>query len=58
MSQKNKHRAATKMVPVPSQSIVPERDINEIPVLDSNYRIVAPHLHLLPEAADKLESIA
>ncbi len=37
MSQKNKHRAATKMVPVPSQSIVPERDINEIPVLETRH---------------------
>ena len=31
---------------------------NEIPVLDSNYRIVAPRLHLLPEAADKLEAVS
>ncbi len=37
MSQKAKRRAETKMVPVPSQSIVPERDINEIPVLETRH---------------------
>lgn len=36
--QKKKFNADTKMVPVPSQAIVPERDINEQPVL------VASHL--------------
>ena len=35
--QKVKHRSDTKMVPVPSQSIVPERDINEIPVLETRH---------------------
>ena len=35
--QKAKHRSDTKMVPVPSQSIVPERDINEIPVLETRH---------------------
>lgn len=30
----------------------------EIPVVDSNYRIVAPRLHVLPEAADKLEAVS
>ena len=33
MTQVKKHRSDTKMVPVPSQSIVPERDVNDIPVL-------------------------
>ena len=32
-----KHRANTKMVPVPSHSIVPERDVNEIPVLETRH---------------------
>ncbi len=32
-----RHRSETKMVPVPSQSIVPERDINEIPVLETRH---------------------
>ena len=35
MSQK-KH-SSTKMVPVPTNSIVPERDINEIPVLETRH---------------------
>ena len=35
--QKVKHRSDTKMVPVPSQSIVPERDINDIPVLETRH---------------------
>ncbi len=35
--QKAKHRSDTKMVPVPSQSIVPERDINEMPVLETRH---------------------
>ena len=30
----------------------------EIPVLDADHRIIAPRLHLLPEAADKLEAIS
>ena len=30
----------------------------EIPAVDSNYRIVAPRLHVLPEAADKLEAVS
>ena len=37
MSEKTKHRSTTRMVPVPSQSIVPERDINEIPVLETRH---------------------
>ena len=38
MSQQQlKRRSETKMVPVPSQSIVPERDINEIPVLETRH---------------------
>ena len=32
-----KHRSSTKMVPVPSHSIVPERDVNEIPVLETRH---------------------
>jgi len=35
--QPAKHRADTKMVPVPTYSIVPERDINEIPVLETRH---------------------
>ena len=35
--QKAKRRSDTKMVPVPSQSIVPERDINDIPVLETRH---------------------
>ena len=35
--QQAKRRSDTKMVPVPSQSIVPERDINEIPVLETRH---------------------
>ena len=37
MSEVKKHRADTKMVPVPSHSIVPERDVNEIPVLETRH---------------------
>ena len=38
MSQeKVKRRSETKMVPIPSQSIVPERDINDIPVLETRH---------------------
>ena len=36
MSQQ-KHHSTTKMVPVPTNSIVPERDINEIPVLETRH---------------------
>ena len=32
-----KHRSDTKVVPVPSHSIVPERDVNEIPVLETRH---------------------
>ena len=35
--QQKKHRSDTKMVPVPSHSIVPERDVNEIPVLETRH---------------------
>ena len=37
MSEVRKHRADTKMVPVPSHSIVPERDVNKIPVLETRH---------------------
>ena len=37
MTQSKKHRSDTKMVPVPSHSIVPERDVNEIPVLETRH---------------------
>ena len=37
MSNPSKHRAETRMVPVPTYSIVPERDINEIPVLETRH---------------------
>ena len=30
----------------------------EIPVVDNNYHIVAPRLHVLPEADDKLEAVS
>ena len=36
MSQQ-KHHSSTKMVPVPTNSIVPERDINDIPVLETRH---------------------
>ena len=36
MSQKQRH-STTKMVPVPTNSIVPERDINDIPVLETRH---------------------
>ena len=36
MSQQ-KHHSNTKMVPVPTNSIVPERDINDIPVLETRH---------------------
>ena len=31
------HRSDTKMVPMPTYSIVPERDVNEIPVLETRH---------------------
>ena len=37
MSEKKKRMIDTKMVPVPSYSIVPERDINERPVLETRH---------------------
>jgi len=37
MTEKAKHRANTKMVPVPSHSIVPERDVDAIPVLETRH---------------------
>ena len=37
MSQIKKQHSTTKMVPVPTNSIVPERDINEIPVLETRH---------------------
>ena len=35
--QVKKHRAGTKMVPVPTNAIVPERDVDEIPVLETRH---------------------
>ena len=37
MSEVKRRRSDTKMVPVPSHSIVPERDVNEIPVLETRH---------------------
>ena len=37
MTDVKKRRADTKMVPVPSHSIVPERDVNDIPVLETRH---------------------
>ena len=37
MSNQSIRRSDTKMVPVPTYSIVPERDINEIPVLETRH---------------------
>ena len=40
MTQQNeprKRRSDTKMVPVPSHSIVPERDVNDIPVMETRH---------------------
>ena len=37
MTEAKRHRSDTKMVPVPSQSIVPERDVNELPVLETRH---------------------
>ena len=35
--QVKKHRASTKMVPVPTNAIVPERDVDAIPVLETRH---------------------
>ena len=37
MTQSKKHHSDTKMVPVPSHSIVPERDLGQQPVLETNH---------------------
>ncbi len=37
MSPQMKSHSGTRMVPVPTNSIVPERDINEIPVLETRH---------------------
>ena len=37
MADVKKHRSDTKMVPMPTHSIVPERDVNEIPVLETRH---------------------
>ncbi len=37
MADIKKHRSDTKMVPMPTHSIVPERDVNEIPVLETRH---------------------
>ena len=37
MTEAKRHRTDTKMVPVPSHSIVPERDVDEIPVLETRH---------------------
>ncbi len=37
MTQQLKRKSNTKMVPVPSESIVPERDINKSPVLEARH---------------------
>lgn len=37
MTEGKKRRSDTRMVPVPSHSIVPERDIDEIPVLETRH---------------------
>ena len=37
MTEIKRHRSETKMVPLPSHSIVPERDVNEIPVLETRH---------------------
>ena len=36
-TETRKHRSDTNMVPVPSHSIVPQRDVNEIPVLETRH---------------------
>ena len=37
MTQQRKRQSETKMVPVPSHSIVPERDVNKRPVLETRH---------------------
>ena len=37
MSQQQKRQSDTKMVPVPSHSIVPERDVDKRPVLETRH---------------------
>ena len=37
MSNTNKKRPATKLVQVPSTNIIPERDINKIPILEARH---------------------
>ncbi len=37
MTEVKRHRSGTKMVPVPSHSIIPERDAGEIPVLETRH---------------------
>ena len=37
MTQRIRHRSDTRMVPVPSHSIVPERDVDQIPVLETRH---------------------
>ena len=37
MTETKRRRSDTKMVPVPSHSIVPERDVDEIPVLETRH---------------------
>ena len=37
MTQKAKRHSSTRMVPVPTNSLVPERDINDIPVLETRH---------------------
>ena len=37
MTEVKKRRSDTKMVPVPSHSIVPERDVDDIPVLETRH---------------------
>ena len=37
MSNTNKKRPATKLVPVPSTNIIPERDINKSPILEARH---------------------
>ncbi len=37
MSNTNKTRPATKLVPVPSTNIIPERDINKSPILEARH---------------------
>ncbi len=37
MSQQTKRHSDTRMVPVPTNSIVPERDLNSIPVLETRH---------------------